>query len=103
MPMVEDVAARLGRNADADLELLYRDSASFVIRTDDGWKLFHELPRPQRRDYDDAMQLANAGPCAPDPADAVLEEPAPLLLRIFREDDHRMKPYSNRQLTAAVP
>src|SRR3954466_6588397 len=53
MPMIDSVAARLGRDVDYHLEAFFKGNLSGVIRTEQGWKTVKELPRPARRDYDD--------------------------------------------------
>jgi hypothetical protein len=46
MPTTPSVFERLGREADSDMEVIFRNPARFVILTSKGWKQFDELPPP---------------------------------------------------------
>lgn len=53
LPMVKPIAERLGRDADTDIEAIFKSSDAFVIRTPDGWKTLPELP-PRHSDFGDS-------------------------------------------------
>ena len=45
LPMVKSIAQRLGRNAEPQIEAVFKGPATFVIRTERGWKTLKELPK----------------------------------------------------------
>jgi hypothetical protein len=51
LPSLEAISARLGRDADADVEAIFKGDTASVIRVGDRWKTIKELPAPP--DYDD--------------------------------------------------
>lgn len=46
MPTTPSVSERLGREADSDMEVIFRSPMRFVILTPKGWRQFDELPPP---------------------------------------------------------
>jgi hypothetical protein len=108
LPMVKPIALRLGRDADTQIEAIFKGNAC-AIHTPTGWKAFDELPKvsPDWMDYDDSWRMAPAGSSGglwgqlgnvdPDPFSSLLPfaPPAP--------DDDEEKPYSNAQFAAYRP
>ena len=113
MPMVKVIAERLGRDADPQIEAIFRGSGAYVIRTDRGWKTFKELPKkswdwndnldfwppPSARANLSAAALAGLDPLdvSPFPPSIVMLPPPPLP----EEDEPR--PYSNLQFALCLP
>ena len=109
LPMVKSIAQRLGREADSELEAVFKTSATFVIRTDRGWKTLRELPK-RNWDWNDdvefwptsAARRANLGAAALAGLDPL--EPPPLVLpAAIRTDDDESRPYSNAQFALSHP
>ncbi|MDO8540541.1 MAG: hypothetical protein Q7S40_08920 [Opitutaceae bacterium] len=53
LPMVKSIAQRLGRDAEVEVEAVFKGNEAFVIRTDKGWQTLSELPK-KHRDWIDA-------------------------------------------------
>jgi hypothetical protein len=52
LPAVKSIAERLGRNAEPEVEAIFKGSTNAVIRTDRGWQSLSELPTRAGRDDD---------------------------------------------------
>ena len=117
-PTIKSIAMRLGRDADDEIEAVFNDAATAVVRTERGWKTIAELPRP-RHDWGDdpmlsptpastVMPIGMAGPRtgrgggfgAIDPLSAptiVMPWPTQMLA------DAERRPYSNVQFAVSRP
>jgi hypothetical protein len=111
LPMVKSIAQRLGREADFDIEALFRGPSVSVIRTERGWLSLDELPRRSRDRRDDDVALWAASPTTPGLRHrAALGIAGPLNLPpvnlpptpiAYDDDDER--PYSNAQFGLSLP
>ena len=113
LPMVKAIAQRLGREAEPQLEAVFLNSATFVVRTDRGWKTLKELPK-RNWDWNDNFDpwplpmsprgnLSAAALAGLDPLGAATF-PAPILVApppMPDADDRR--PYSNAQFALSFP
>lgn len=116
LPMVKAIAQRLGREADTQIEAVFKSADAFVIRTNDGWKQLAELPK-RHRDWIDGESVvvmprhARAGwgmaggsildPNDPFAHDPFANDPFPVLMHVPAEPDNR--PYSNAQFAVSHP
>lgn len=111
LPMVKAIARRLGRDADTQIEAVFKSADMFVIRTDDGWKQLGELPK-RHRDWTDGETMVvmphhpsggwgMAGGSMLDPNDPFAHDPFPMLMHVPVEPDTR--PYSNAQFGMSHP
>lgn len=120
LPMIKSVAQRLGRDADTQVEAVFKNSDEFVIRTIDGWKGLQELPK-RHRDWVDDREIwvvprhsgpswgmgASTGIFDPndpfgDPNDPFNLDPFPVILhRAPSREESR--PYCNAQLALSHP
>lgn len=111
LPMVKSLAQRLGREADVEIEALFRGNAASVIRTERGWLTLRELPRRHWDWNDDEIELWPVMPASGVMSRAALTGVDPLALPPVslprtsfpyeREDEHR--PYSNAQFAVSHP
>ena len=110
-PMPKLVARRLGRGDGDLLEAIFRDTHTYVIATDDGWKTLRELPKEHDHRAQDQWIYVSfpLGRTADMPADAADIDPFGLPPGIYlpvirddqEEDDNRA--YSNAQFALALP
>lgn len=111
LPMVKAIAQRLGRDADTQIEAVFRSADTFVIRTNDGWKQLGELPK-RHRDWTEGETMVvmprhpsggwgMAGGSIFDPNDPFANDPFPVLMHVPVEPDTR--PYSNAQFAVSHP
>ena len=112
LPMVKSIAQRLGRDADTEIEAVFRGGSACVLRTNRGWQTLKELPK-RADDWNDQMEYwpmpVTAAPggywgrsshVANDPFD-----PFPMALQTIPmpapvED---ARPYSNAQFALSHP
>ena len=59
MPTIESLAKRLGREAEPDVEAIFRGATAYVVRTEDGWRAPAELPavHPEWREPEELTYL----------------------------------------------
>lgn len=111
LPMVKAIAQRLGRDADTQIEAVFKSADAFVIRTHDGWKQLGELPK-RHRDWLDGDTVVvmprhtaggwgRAGGSILDPNDPLANDPFPMVLHLQAERDTHA--YSNAQFAISHP
>jgi hypothetical protein len=109
-PMPKTIAKRLGRGAGDLLEAVFRDTYTYVIATEGGWKNLSELPK-RHDDWQDDEWIYVSAPVwrSPDmPADESGFDPFGLpraiYLPVIRHDEDASEvPYSNAQFALAQP
>ena len=110
LPMVASLAQRLGRDADTDVEAIFKGASDSVIRTDQGWRRPRELPKHLREWHDHYVILPVTRSHRPlwGVEDGNLEDPwetTPILVAPpprYAEDEER-RPYSNAQYGISHP
>ncbi len=116
LPMVEQIARRLGRAAEPDIEALFNGPENCVIRTDGQWVRVEDLPR-RHPDWVEqnswlsghrSMILHHPGPGMGigfnDPLDPFGNDPfASLLLLPPLPPEEEDRPYSNAQFALSHP
>jgi hypothetical protein len=123
LPMVKALAQRLGRDAEPDIEAVFRSNDHFVIRADGSWMMVEELPRRHPdwidRDYwvvghSTRVLHPSLGsgigfhdpldPFAHDPLDPFGNDPFPPLLAVpVMAPGDEKRPYSNAQFGLSRP
>ena len=112
LPMVKTIAQRLGRDAEPQVEALFKGPAAYVIRTERGWKTFKELPKPSW-DRPDEIEfwpppvsargnLSAAAMAGLDPWEAS-PFPAPMIVLPPPPPEEERRPYSNAQFALSLP
>lgn len=105
LPMVTSIARRLGREAEADIEAIFKSPSEYVIYTVSGWKTLEELPKrhPDWRN-DDNDWLAPAAPLGNPFGLAGFGAPANIFHPVFRSQRRSSDPaYSNAQFALSLP
>jgi hypothetical protein len=112
-PVIKAVSSRLGREADSEIEAVFKGSAAGVILTENGWKTLAELPRPRRERNDDPFfwptpsampvsarggRMGRGGFGAIDPLD-----PGPIVWPLPALANEEKRPYSNAQFGVSLP
>lgn len=110
-PMPKIIAQRLGRGASDLLDAVFKDTYTYVIATEDGWKTLRELPKLHDNWVEDEWIHASfpIGRTADMPADAAELDPfglppgiyLPVVRNNAEVDEHRA--YSNAQFALALP
>ncbi len=105
MPVVDAIAARLGRESETEIEAFFQGPDRCVIRVGNAWKTVDELPRPRRPDM---VLVSTSAPIGWDPSlpastngIVILPRAAPLLVLPAPPDNNR--PFSNAQLALSAP
>ena len=112
LPMVKSIAQRLGREAEPEVEAVFKCPASYVIRTARGWKTLKELPK-HHWDWKDDFELrptpasvrsnlSSAAMAGLDPLD-VPAFPPPVLIVPPPSNEAERRPYSNAQFALSLP
>jgi hypothetical protein len=109
-PMPKTIARRLGRGAGDLLEAVFKDTYTYVIATESGWKNLSELPK-RHDDWQDGEWIYVSAPVwrSPDmPADESGFDPFGLPRAIYlpvirHDEDASDLPYSNAQFALAQP
>ena len=111
LPMVKTIAQRLGRDAEREIEAVFRGTNRCVIRTDRGWKTLRELPKRSRSSHDDfefwipassRVGMANVALAGLDPWDTAPMPPIMMPLPV-RNDEEDRQPYSHAQFGVSHP
>jgi hypothetical protein len=112
LPMVKTIAQRLGRDAEPQVEAVFKGPAHYVIRTGRGWKTFKELPKPSWEWKDDFEfwptpahargNISAAAMAGLDPNDVSPFPPPTIVLPPPSEAEER-RPYSNAQFALSLP
>jgi hypothetical protein len=103
LPMVEDIARRLGREAESTLEAIFKGPDHFVVHFGGEWKTVPELPRARRDDGFVVYHVMPSTRFTMDPLDP--SDPFPTILAVpvpIPEPDKR-RPFSNARLAASPP
>lgn len=114
LPMVKSIAQRLGREAEYEVEALFRGPARCVIRTGRGWKTLRELPRRWDKKEDvelwavtpppHVVAMNRAGHAGLDPLDHAESPPPAVMARgQFAYEEDETGPYSNAQFALSHP
>lgn len=112
LPMVKTIAQRLGRDAEPQIEAVFNGPATYVIRTERGWKTFKELPKP-RWDRTEETEfwpspasvrgnLSAAALAGLDPWE-VSPFPPPMIVAPPPLENDEQRPYSNAQFALSLP
>jgi hypothetical protein len=113
LPMVKSIAQRLGRDADTEIEVVFRGSSACVLRTNRGWQTLKELPK-RAPDWNDEIEYWPT-PIAPAPGGywgrgALMPnndpfDPFPMALQTvpFPPAEEDKRPYSNAQFALSHP
>lgn len=112
LPMVKAIAQRLGRDADTQVEAVFKSSDAFVIRTNDGWKQLGELPK-RHRDWVEAETVVvmprhrvgwggMGGGSILEPNDPFATDPFPVVMHVPPSRD-QARPYCNAQFGVSHP
>jgi hypothetical protein len=113
-PHIKAISSRLGREADNEIEAVFKGSAASVLRTESGWKTLAELPRARRMWNDDpffwptpaAMPISARGGRMGQGAFGALDplDPGPIAWQLpALADDEEKRPYSNAQFGVSLP
>ncbi len=109
-PMPDTIARRLGRGASYELEAIFKDTHTYVIRTDDGWRQLEELPK-RHPDWHGGVEWIYVtqplGPTPDMPADAwqyaSFGLPQTIAIPVIRQQQEEGRAYSNAQFALALP
>jgi hypothetical protein len=112
LPMVKSLAQRLGRDADTEIEAVFRGSSVCVLRTNRGWQSLKELPK-RAHDWNDDVDYWPM-PVAPAPGGywgrgSIMPhdpmDPFPMALQTIPmlPPEEESRPYSNAQFALSHP
>jgi hypothetical protein len=110
---VKTIAQRLGRDAEPQIEAVFKGPSAYVIRTDRGWKTFNELPK-RNWDWNDDLEfwpapasargnLSAAAMAGLDPWEVSPFPPAMIVAPPHPVDEEQRRPYSNAQFALSLP
>ena len=112
LPMVKSIAQRLGRDAEPQIEAVFKGPATFVIRTERGWKTLTELPKHSWDWKDDfefwptpasaRANLSAAAMAGLDPLDVSPFPPAMIVVPPSSASEER-RLHSNAQFALSLP
>lgn len=112
LPMVKSIAQRLGRDAEPQIGAVFKEPATFVIRTERGWKTLKELPKHSWDWKDDfefwptpasaRANLSAAAMAGLDPLDVSPFPPAMIVVPPSSASEER-RLHSNAQFALSLP